>query len=113
MFTNLSVKETIDIIINNIYNNPPLPIHKINPNILCKLSLICITKVPFYNHNGEIYTLIDGISMDSVLGPTFINVYVSNLENKIFNDIKKPYIYVCYVDDILIRVDNIEEIKKL
>ena len=34
LFTNVSNKETIDIIINNIYNNPSLPSLKINPNIL-------------------------------------------------------------------------------
>ena len=39
---------------------------------------------------------------------------MSNLENKIFNDIKtRTHIYVCYVDDILIQADNIEEIRKL
>ena len=39
---------------------------------------------------------------------------MSYLENKIFHGIKKTtHIYVCYVDDILILADNIEEIKKL
>ena len=51
--------------------------------------------------------------MGSVLGPTYSNFYVSNLENKIFTDTKKPHIYVHYVDDILILADNIKEIKKL
>ena len=106
----MPIKETIDIIIDNIYSNPSLPILKINPNILRKLLLICTTKVPFYNYNGDVYTQIDGISMDSVLGPTFSNFYKSNLEKKIFNDIKK-HIYVRYVDNILIIANNIEEIK--
>ena len=34
LFTNVPVNETIDIIINNIYNSPSLPPLKINPNIL-------------------------------------------------------------------------------
>ena len=50
--------------------------------------------------------------MGSVLSLTFRDFYMSNLENKIFNDIKRPHIYVRYVDDILILSDNIEEIKK-
>ena len=49
-------KVTIDIIINNICNNRSLPILQINPSILHKLLMICTTKVPFYNHNAEIYT---------------------------------------------------------
>ena len=45
----MPVKEMINI--SNVYNNPSLPILKINPNILSKLLSICTTKVPFYDHN--------------------------------------------------------------
>ena len=55
LFTNVPVNETIDIIINNIYNNPSLPPLKINPNILRKLLLTCTTEVPFYDHLENIY----------------------------------------------------------
>ena len=56
LFTNIPVNETIDIIINNIYNDPSLPFLKINPNILQKIILTCTTEVPFYNHLSNIYT---------------------------------------------------------
>ena len=88
LFTNVPVNETIDIIINNIYNNPSLPPLKINPNILRKLLLTCTTEVPFYGHLGNIYVQTDGVSMGSVLGPIFSNFYMSDLENRIFNSIK-------------------------
>ena len=60
LFTNLLVKEAIDIIINNIYiyNNLSLPILEINPYILRKLLSICKTKITFYDHNGDIYIYI-------------------------------------------------------
>ena len=45
-----------------------------------------------------------------VPGPILSNFYVSDLENKIFNSIKKPPIYLRYVDDILILANNINEI---
>ena len=48
--------------------------------------------------------------MGSVLGPIFCNFYKSDLENEIFNSIKKPPIYLRYVDDILILVNNMNEI---
>ena len=35
--------------------------------------------------------------MGSVLGPIFSNFYMSDLENKIFNSIRKPSIYQRYV----------------
>ena len=88
LFTNVTVNETVDIIINNIYNNPSLPPLKINPNILRKLLLTCTSEVPFHEHLGNIYVQTDGESMGSVLGPIFSNLYISNLENRNFNCIK-------------------------
>ena len=110
LFTNVSVNETIDNIINNIYNNPPL---KINPNILRKLLLTCTTEVPFHDHLGNIYIQTDSISMGSVLGPIFSNFYMSDLENRFFNSIKKRPIYLRYVDDILILANNFNKINIL
>ena len=51
--------------------------------------------------------------MGYVLGPIFSNFYMSDLENRIFNSIKKPSIYQRYVDDILILSNNINEINIL
>ena len=73
------LNETIDIIINSIYNNTSLLPIKINPNILRKTLLTCATEVPFHDHLGNIYVQTDGVSMGSVLGPIFCNFYM--LEN--------------------------------
>ena len=113
LFTNIPVNETIDIIINNIYNNSSLPPLEINPNIHRKLILTCTTEVPFHDHLGNIYVQMDGVTMGSVLKPIFSNFYVSDHENKIFNNIKKPPIYLRYVDDILILANDINEINIL
>ena len=113
LFTNVPVNVTIDIIINNIYNNPSLPPLKTNPNILRKLLLTCTTEVPFHDHLGNIYVQTNGVSMGSILGPIFSNFYMSDLENRIFNSIKKPPIYLRYIDDILILANNINEINIL
>ena len=51
--------------------------------------------------------------MGSVLGPIFSNFYMSVLENRTFNRIKTPPIYLRYVDDILILTNNIKEINIL
>ena len=112
LFTNEPVNERVDIIINNIYNNPYLPPLKINPNILRKLLLTCTTEVPFHDHFGNIYVQTDGVSMGFVLSPIFSNFYMSDLENRFFNSIKKPPIYLRYVD-ILILANNINEINIL
>ena len=82
-------------------------------NILRKIFLTCFTEVPFHDHLGNIYVQTKGVSMGSVIGPIFSNFYISNLENKIFNSIKKPPIYPGYVDDILILANNINELNIL
>ena len=89
LFTNVLVNETIDIIINYINNHPLFLPLKINPSILRKILLTCTTEILFYDHLGNIYTQ----TMGSVLGQIFSNFYLSNLENKIFNSIKKNLQY--------------------
>ena len=51
--------------------------------------------------------------MGSVLCPIFSNFYFTDLENKIFNSIRKPSIYLRYVDDILSLANDINEINIL
>ena len=102
LFTNVPVRETINIIINNIYHHPTLPPLKINSNTLRKILLLCTTEVPFYDPHGNIFIQKDGIAMESVLGPISSNFYLSVLENKVFNTINKPDIYLRYTDDILL-----------
>ena len=46
-------------------------------------------------------------------GPIFSNFYMSDFQNRIFNSIKKPPIYLRYVDDIVILTNNINEINIL
>ena len=48
--------------------------------------------------------------MRSVLGPIFSNFYMSALENKVFNTINKPNIYLRYADGILVLTNNTDEI---
>ena len=101
LFTNVPVLETINIIINNIYHHLTFPPLKINSNTLRKILLLCTTEVPFYNSHGNIFIQKDRIAMGSVLGPIFCNFCMSALENKVFNTINKPNIYLRYADDIL------------
>ena len=110
LFTNVPVLETINIIINDIYYHPTLLPLKINSNTLRKILLLCTTEVPFYDPNGNIFIQKDGITMGSVLGPTLSNFYMSALENKIFNLINKPTIYLSYANDIFLLINSTDEI---
>ena len=114
LFSNVPVKDTIDIIINSLYNNPAKSPPKISKNILKKLLLLCTTKALFYGPDKKLYYQIDGVSMGSCLGPTFANFYMAHLENKVLSNIDiKPTTYCRYVDDIYVVVRNEDHLKKL
>ena len=49
--------------------------------------------------------------MGSPLGPSISEFYISHIKNKIFNTIKKPKIYIRYVDDIFTATQSQDKIK--
>ena len=108
LFTNVPVHQTIDIILECVYNHPQLPPPPIPRDILRELLEICTTKIPFTAPNGDLYVQKDGVSMGGVHGPCFANYYMCYLENKIFNEIPnlKPILYLRYVDDIYLILEN-------
>ena len=71
LFSNVPVKETIGIFVNNICNNPSLTPLKIKPNILSALLLTGTTEVSFYDHLNNIYTQEDDVSRRIGLGSDF------------------------------------------
>ena len=115
LFTNVPVRETIQIILENVFHHPTLPPPDIPPSTLEQLLIICTTKTPFSNVNGDLYVQCEGVSMGSALGPTFADFYMCNLENRIFieNPELKPVIYVRYVDDCFLLLENIEQLENI
>ena len=115
LFTNVPVLRTIDIILENVYHHPTIPPPDFPKNTLKELLIICTTKTPFRNVNGDLYVQCEGVSMGSPLGPTFADFYMCNLENEVFenNPNIKPFIYVRYVDDCFLVVRNYEVLSLL
>lgn len=115
LFTNVPVNETIDIIINCMFNNPGVAPPPISKDIIRDLLKICTEDAPFRGVTGEIYQQKDGVSMGGPLSPVFANFYMAHLENNVLPTINKaPLIYTRYVDDIFMMIRDIgtlEEIK--
>ena len=110
LFTNVPVLTTIDIILQNVYHHPTISPPDIPQSTMKELLIICTTKTPFKNVNGDLYVQCEGVSMGSPLGPTFADFYMCQLENDVFenNPSVKPFIYVRYVDDCFLVVSNYE-----
>ena len=87
MFTNVPLEETIDIILNKIYDEK-----KIETNIprnIMKDLLYLRTKHVHFTYDEKIYIQIDGVAMGSPLGPLLANIFMISLEEAILLSIKK------------------------
>ena len=113
LFTNVPIEETIDIIIQRVYNHPTIIPPKIPKTILKQLLQICTKESPFQCPRGNYYLQIEGVAMGSPLGPTFANFYMGNLEDNIFQNFNKPNIYARYIDDIFLEIQNEQQLLDL
>ena len=78
LFTNVPVLETIDIIIQTVYNHPVIPAPTLPSETMEELLIVCTTETHF-QFCGRTYVQVDGVSMGSPLGPTFADFYMSHL----------------------------------
>ena len=92
LFTNTSIDETINICIDNLYNdneNPP-----------------CLTQPKekhIFTFKNKYYKHVDGVAMGFPLGPALANIFMFSFENNCLQDFSndfEPVFCRCYVDDI-------------
>ena len=113
LYTNIPLTETINIILNHLYNdeNPPPSIPK---DDMVKV-LEFATKLSHFSFNGQLYDQIDGVCMESPLAPLFAEIFLQDFETKHLPSIRSMGIihWKRYVDDTFVLVDpklNIEDI---
>ena len=73
---------------------------------------ICTKEAPFTCPRGNLYRQVDGVAMGSPLGVLFANFFMGSIEKTTLQD-RHPSIYGRYVDDIFIRVKDIDELLDL
>ena len=101
LFTNIPLEETIDICVDNLYNdneNPPnIPKHDFR-NLLN-----IATKESFFIFNNKYYKQVDGAAIGSPLGPAVANIFMCSFESKWLRDCPndfKSVFYRRYIYDI-------------
>ena len=103
LFTNIPLEETIDICVDNLYNDhensPKIPKHNFR-NLLN-----IVTKETFFIFNNKYYKQVDCVAMGSPLGPALANIFMCSFESKWLrgcpNDFK-PVFYRRYINDIFV-----------
>ena len=101
LFTNVPVEETIQIILDKIFINPNTVFHDFTITEFRKLLELAVLDTAFV-FNGKSYLQIDGMAMGSPLGPTFANIFMCSLEERMLDDCPlayHPLFYRRYVDD--------------
>ena len=105
LFTNIPLKETINLAVNLItQSNPSIKISKDDLRGLFRFA----TSQSHFLFDGNFYDQIDGVAMGSSLGPVLANLFMSVNEKEWIGDyVTSPILfYKRYVDDIFCLVQN-------
>ena len=98
LFTSIPLKETIDFILDEIYNK-----NKLKP--ICKNKLIFrrllekLVSESIFSANNRLYRQTDGCPIGGSFSGIFAGIYMAKIENDIVKPMK-PIFYKRYVDDI-------------
>ena len=66
-----------------------------------------------FSFNNVMHRQVDGVAMDSPLGPSLANIFVGYYEAVLFKKVNKPYMYYRYVDDTFAVFNNKDECNEL
>ena len=112
LFTNIPFDKTIDICINQLFENTDT-VEGFTKSELKQL-LCLATKESYFIFNGLLYRQTDGVAMGSPLGPSLANAFLSYHEKNWLNSCPqgfKPVFYRRYVDDIFVLFKSNDHLK--
>jgi len=112
LFTNIPLKETMDICTNRLFENTD-NVHNLTRDQFKKLLKLSVEDAIFM-FNNQLYSQIDGVAMGSPLGPTLANAFLCHHESKWLADCPshfKPVMYKRYVDDVFLLFNDVSHVK--
>ena len=110
LFTNIPLKETIDMAVHLIKSKDPNI--KMSHKQLKKLFMFATSQTHFV-YNDQYYDQVDGVAMGSPLGPVLANLFMGVHENEWLQAYPGtgPSFYRRYVDDIFCVFDSEDQAK--
>ena len=100
LFTNIPIEDTINYIVDEIYNRNKLP--KICTKLIFKRLLTKLTTENTFTFNSKYYRQIDGCTMGGPLSVILSDICMTKIEKEIVVP-TNPSFYYRYVDDIINR----------
>ena len=101
LFTNIPVKETIEITISELFRNNCVDIAGITAKYFRSLLEVAVLN-SYFIFNNLLYKQVDGVGMGLPLGPTFANIFLCFHEKKWLNNCPadfRPVTYKRFIDD--------------
>ena len=74
LFTNVRLAETIELVIERFYDNNNSNAIPFEKSVFCQLMFMATQRLFMYN--DKLYKQIDGVTMESPLGPTLANFFL-------------------------------------
>jgi hypothetical protein len=108
LYTNIPIKQTLEIIEKNLKNNPTLTTEARNE----LMNLLEITlQQNYFRFNEKFYSQPDGLAMGSPLSGILSEIYLNDIENNLILSDNNPshekiLFYFRYVDDTLVLFDG-------
>ena len=110
LFTNIPLKETIEIVSDYVYRS------EYKPNYEKKhfKKLLTLATGGYFLYKNRLFCQIDGVTMGSPLGPTLANFFLAHFENVFMNEAHDflPKLYLRYVDDVYCVFDSMEAVMR-
>ena len=104
LFTNISVHETINIIIDKLFTRDDSAIVGLGKKMFRSLLELTVTNA-FFIFNFGLYKQIGGLGMGQPLGPTFANIFMCFHEQNWLEQCPSefaPILYKRYIDDTFV-----------
>ena len=111
LFTNVPLRETIEIILSRLFPSPVSTYKGFGVADFRKLLELAVVD-SFFTFDGRTFQQLDGVAMGSPLGPIFANIFMSNLEDSFLINRSPPVspsFYCRYVDDTFATFDSEEQ----
>ena len=80
LFANVPLAETIELIIDRLYDDDNRNAVPVNKNVFRKLMFMATQGLLMYDN--KLYKQVDGVTMDSLLGPILANFFLEYIEEK-------------------------------